>query len=477
MADYDYPLDVTGLEVSNKIENEDHSIQPPAGEMSVFIVPNAAPFFRQGLIVEMVGGSAPLVEGQDYYLGHRFYAASNNIGREIFGSIVLINRNLSGTLRLKQYQTLGGAFTLDNTEIVEDLTKSLYALRVVTWDQVLGVPVALPTIEHQEPVEDLKGWGDAITALQELVTAAEQAAQDVDVPPADVDHTFKQPWILTTQSNLNGITGRGYYMATTTNAAAVSRNFPAEGVTGMLAVLYDDTDTGIIVQEYKQTRNPSESVNAGLGEFPVEWRRISSDGGQSWSVWERIDAQTILATAQPVPAGAVQFFMQTTPPPGWLVVDGKTIGNASSNATGRANGDTFELFKILWDQNQPIYLSDGGVSTRGTTAQADFDAGKQIAMRDDRGLFLRAWNNTTQGHDADRNHGTYQGDLFAEHNHRLVEDGLEAAIQNTDTNGDDLSWVGQNDPYSSLERYTHTQVTGGEETRPKNRAYLLCVKY
>lgn len=65
-------------------------------------------------------------------------------------------------------------------------------------------------------------------------------------------------------------------------------------------------------------------------------------------------------------------------PPGWVRMDDGSIGNAGSGATNRANADTFQLYKTLWDGVSDTYAP---VSTgRGATAVADFLAGKTLTL-------------------------------------------------------------------------------------------------
>jgi hypothetical protein len=68
---------------------------------------------------------------------------------------------------------------------------------------------------------------------------------------------------------------------------------------------------------------------------------------------------------------------------GWVLADGRTIGNASSSGTNRANSDTEDLFTILWDN---LADAEAAVSTgRGASAAADFAANKNIALPDHQG--------------------------------------------------------------------------------------------
>jgi hypothetical protein len=95
------------------------------------------------------------------------------------------------------------------------------------------------------------------------------------------------------------------------------------------------------------------------------------------------------------PPGWIAAMARLTAPSGWLLIDGKTIGNAASGATSRANDDTAALFAELWAfpaASVPIFDSTGAASTRGASAAADFAANKRIGLfTPDGGAFLRMW--------------------------------------------------------------------------------------
>lgn len=69
---------------------------------------------------------------------------------------------------------------------------------------------------------------------------------------------------------------------------------------------------------------------------------------------------------------------------GWLPLNAKTIGNANSNATARANDDANPLFVKLWNKDATLPVSGG----RGISASADWAAAKTIALPDYRGRFF-----------------------------------------------------------------------------------------
>lgn len=68
---------------------------------------------------------------------------------------------------------------------------------------------------------------------------------------------------------------------------------------------------------------------------------------------------------------------------GFVRLNGRTIGNATSGATERANADVQSLFEYLWNEfSDTICPVVGG---RGASATADFNAGKQLTLIDGRG--------------------------------------------------------------------------------------------
>lgn len=170
---YSIPYDQEGILPSNLFANEIHNVSPPADPLKAsFIVPRAAPYFKTGLIIRT--GPAPtdplLIEGTDYILTHRFVEASQFLEKQIYGSINFVDRNYTGTVYIT-YQSLGGAYTLADYNIVESLTRSLYNLRTVTWTQIVGLIAAFPPKPHPHDTADLTGMADVVTTLQSLISA------------------------------------------------------------------------------------------------------------------------------------------------------------------------------------------------------------------------------------------------------------------------------------------------------------------
>lgn len=95
--------------------------------------------------------------------------------------------------------------------------------------------------------------------------------------------------------------------------------------------------------------------------------------------------------------GDVKKTVKKTAETGWLLLDGKTIGSASSGGTARANADTSALFTLLWTDWDntvlPIQDSSGSPTTRGASAAADFAANKRLPLPDHRERVAAGWDN------------------------------------------------------------------------------------
>lgn len=83
------------------------------------------------------------------------------------------------------------------------------------------------------------------------------------------------------------------------------------------------------------------------------------------------------------PTASVVAAFRSTPPDGWLLLNGQTIGNQYSGASARASADTEALFLTLWnDSNASV------VGGRGDTAVADYAANKKLVLPDAGGRVL-----------------------------------------------------------------------------------------
>lgn len=179
--------------------------------------------------------------------------------------------------------------------------------------------------------------------------------------------------------------------------------------------------------------------------------------------------------------GDLKYSYRAVPSFGWLLIDGKTIGNADSGATSLAAASAENLFVFLWENfDDALCPVSGG---RGLDAASDFGADKTIRLFDDRGLFHRVWDNGA-GVDAARALGSAQDSQNKSHSHFLANTDTAA---DPATLGDDNYLIrhGNTDDGSS-EYFLHgsgavptvglSSAQGGDEARPVSRAVNVFIK-
>lgn len=145
-------------------------------------------------------------------------------------------------------------------------------------------------------------------------------------------------------------------------------------------------------------------------------------------------AEMTAAIAAAVPAGATMPFARNTAPTGWLKANGALVSRTTYAALFAAIGTTF------------------GVGDGSTT----------FALPDLRGEFIRGWDDG-RGIDSGRAFGSAQADDLKSHNH-----GFSQILYTPGANG-------TTGPSGGTVYYSG--VTGGAETRPRNIAQLVCIKF
>lgn len=164
-----YAFDPYGNSPANKIVDEYHIITPDNSRKFNLLIPLKAPFFATGFQATLTSGGTPvpLLEGVHFQFAFEHMSASRKCSKPIYGAIIFIDETLSGTIRIDQYQTLGGVWTLDEAGIAEIMANTIYNPRTTTWEKINGLPYQFPTIDHEHNVEDL-GMGSVVDKLDEI---------------------------------------------------------------------------------------------------------------------------------------------------------------------------------------------------------------------------------------------------------------------------------------------------------------------
>ena len=176
------------------------------------------------------------------------------------------------------------------------------------------------------------------------------------------------------------------------------------------------------------------------------------------NVQEAVD-QLNQEVAVAAPPGVVMTFATPTVPTGWLEANGAAISRTTYSALFGAIGTTF----------------------------GDGDGSTTFNLPDLRGEFLRGWDNG-RGVDSGRAFGSFQADENKEHNHGgsvgsvgTHRHSVTAARENRQWRGDGFTTAGVNESFNSGSGGSHSHSlsidnAGGNESRPRNIALLVCIK-
>jgi hypothetical protein len=179
------------------------------------------------------------------------------------------------------------------------------------------------------------------------------------------------------------------------------RNVNGVAYPGAIAYFYDGgtTTPRVVYTDNALTTPLGSSVTADAnGMFPAVYLPageynflITSASGAQLAAGGPVDPAPTVSTGgggttDPTllfSTGDVMWIPASGTKTAWVRLNGRTIGNAASGATERANADTANLFAFLWANNSNTVCPVSG--GRGASAVADYAANKTIQVVDMRG--------------------------------------------------------------------------------------------
>jgi len=108
------------------------------------------------------------------------------------------------------------------------------------------------------------------------------------------------------------------------------------------------------------------------------WKALGPPTVNSVLSWNTTTTEPVWSPST-IFTGVVIDYVGTVAPSGWVLANGKTVGNGSSGATGRASSDCQDLFTLLWNNGFTVTPS------KGASAAADWAANRAVALPDLRG--------------------------------------------------------------------------------------------
>ena len=164
-----YPLDTSGVNPTNLVRNELHTVSDAHFRAYYFLIPQFAPCFVDNfkLVNDNQGVITPLTEDVDFSFCLPYVTGTRVTGKQMYGAVTLHNLNLNGLLKM-DYQTIGGDQVCDRLYVLEYLADKAFNPRTTVWDKITNLPNAFPPVPHYQDYDDFKGQESLIEALGEV---------------------------------------------------------------------------------------------------------------------------------------------------------------------------------------------------------------------------------------------------------------------------------------------------------------------
>lgn len=121
-------------------------------------------------------------------------------------------------------------------------------------------------------------------------------------------------------------------------------------------------------------------ISDAVGTGPLVFQSFVTDAINA--LYDELVEYIAVALTALIPTGFIIPTARLATSSGWLMCNGKTIGNAASGGTALASADAWPLFDVMYGWGNTQAPVSGG---RGVSAVADFAANKTIQLVDVRG--------------------------------------------------------------------------------------------
>lgn len=166
-----YPLDLSGVQVSNRITGEIKTITQSADRV---FIPTGGPFYTKSL--KVFQGTRLLQPVTDYIALELNRDGSLASGKEVCN--VLFIKNTATSFRL-EYQVIGGVYSDFSNELIGLINATpLDKLNVLTWGSIIGKPTTFPPTAHSHYPYEWRGYTQLVHLIEQLrltVVAGDQA--------------------------------------------------------------------------------------------------------------------------------------------------------------------------------------------------------------------------------------------------------------------------------------------------------------
>lgn len=189
-----YPLDLSGVNPANLVQNELHTVAEAHFRDYYFIVPNFAPFYVDNFAASITvnGSTRPLVEDVDFVFALPYVTGTRVTGKPMYGALSLNNLDESGIITMN-YQTAGGDQVVDRITVLSYLADKAYNPRTTIWDVITDAPGAFPPSPHYQDYDQYFGQEELVSKLNDIKDAILSNSQTIVANIGSILSTYANP--------------------------------------------------------------------------------------------------------------------------------------------------------------------------------------------------------------------------------------------------------------------------------------------
>lgn len=179
-----YPYDPVGDKAECKVVGERFALSSINNSYRC-IIPDFAPFYRNGLELVSWPSGLPLVEGKHYELVMKYTEWREVAANPLFGGIRFMDTDIGGEIELKSYQTVGANFTRGGKELLTMLVNLMLSPATVTWENVINKFDEYPAMAHSQEWHDFINKEAIATSVDKITSAVQLHANEVKTESVD----------------------------------------------------------------------------------------------------------------------------------------------------------------------------------------------------------------------------------------------------------------------------------------------------
>lgn len=155
-------LDLTGVNVSNYIQGEPHTL---SAKHLRALVPDRGLYYADSVTIR--DGARELIPGEDYFHIQLHQVLTMRTGKEVVPAIIINNPAVGSEITIS-YQAVGGPYATDNTMLSNLLDSIVSGIRTYSWFDIKDKPSYFKPTKHGHYIGDIKGWEPIIYALERI---------------------------------------------------------------------------------------------------------------------------------------------------------------------------------------------------------------------------------------------------------------------------------------------------------------------